>query len=181
MRNQHRLSNIDQDALTGDCAACGRGASLVTEGRRLRCKSARQDKRRQYRKGHRTASKVSPHALKGGTNCPKCGPVTPVPWGRGKMCPNRAKELGWTPPEIPSPRCHRCERFLTAEGVCLTCTPVTLPASMADGFHVGEMPLGRRVENAVSGWKTIGPALAPDDPWNAYLANPDMDLDNAFL
>ena len=87
------------------------------------------------------------------------------------MCPNRAKELGWKPADAIAPRCHRCDTFLIA-GVCPFCTPVR--ADIQDGMHVDELPLTGRNENAVDGWKVIGPPLPPDSPWAKYLL--DMEV-----
>jgi hypothetical protein len=175
MATQHTLTNRDDENLIADCEVCGKRVKTERRGKHQpRCKNAGREQRRRY-KQRNVESKGGPskHALEGGTTCPICGPVTPVPWGRGFMCPNRAKELGWKPPEEMEPRCHRCESFLIA-GVCPFCTPVRAP--IPDGMHVGELPLTGRNESAVPGWKVIGPPLPPDSPWAKYLE----DLDSAI-
>ena len=172
MASEHRLSNSNLEAMTADCALCGEGIPLELDMGKARCKLARRETRRQYKQRNGQVNTVSAHALGGTSICPLCGPVTPVPWGNGFMCPNRAKELGWKVPDQPNPRCHRCEGFLTNRGICLDCTPVPLPKDLLDAggsFHMGEMPLSRRIENAVPGWKTLGPPLDPGSPWAAYL------------
>lgn len=171
MATQHKLTNVDTEALTADCKVCGKGIELERKDKtKVRCKNAGRELRRRYQQRHGKSVTNSKHALKGGDVCPVCGPVTPVPWGRGYMCPNRATELGWRPPQEIEPRCHRCDAFLVA-GVCPFCTP--LRADLPEGMHAGEIPLTGRNESAVPGWKVLGPPLPPDSPWAKYLEDVD--------
>lgn len=171
MATQHRLSNVDLTAMTADCEVCGE-VELEKKGKRgVRCKEAGRELRRRYKQRNSPTSGPSRHSLHGGTTCPVCGPVEPVPWGRGFMCPNRALELGWRPADAISPRCHRCDTFLIA-GVCQFCTPVR--ADIRDGMHVDELPLTGRTESVVDDWRVIGPPIPPDSPWAKYLL--DMEV-----
>lgn len=123
---------------------------------------------RNWRKRHPHPNTGTPrHRLRGGTTCPACGPVTPVPWGRGWMCPNRLAELGWVAPDEPEPRCDACGSFLS-NGVCRLCLPAATKG-LPSGWHVGELALTGRPETAVPGWKVIGEPLPAGSPWAGYL------------
>ena len=172
MPTKHKLSNKDLTTMTADCEVCGEKVELEKKGKGYRCKNMGRELRRQYKQRNaESRGGKSEHSLHGGSTCPLCGPVIPVPWGKGFMCPNRAKELGWKPADAIAPRCHRCDTFLIS-GTCPFCTPVRAP--LPDDMHLGELPLTGRNESAVDGWKVIGPPLPPDSPWAKYLL--DMEV-----
>lgn len=171
MATKHRLSNIDKTPMTADCEFCGEGVPIESDGDKgVRCKLAAREIRRRYKKRNSVRQSRSKHALKGGTVCPICGPVEPVPWGRGYMCPNRAQQLGFKK-GAPDPRCNLCDSFLIG-GVCIYCTPWRI--EIPDGFHVGELGLTARSESVVPGWRVIGPPLPEGSPWGAYLIDNDF-------
>ena len=127
---RHTLSDKDSESYTATCSVCGANAE-VTRGKKIVCAVARREARARWREGHPAASradraKPSKHRLrnrKGGSDiCSLCGPIQSAPWGIGFMCPTRAKELGWTPPLAPVPRCTRCNKYpLDSAAKCIAC------------------------------------------------------------
>lgn len=185
----HRLTNRDEHALTATCSACGPDAAIARNGRQgWVCREGRREARRRYRAAHPERAKAaakgkSRHRLERRDGSPDvcrlCGPVTPVPMGRGWGCPKRASELGWKVfAEAPQPACLVCRTWLDRFGSCAKCDAeadvdgLFIPdesrlrsrgrADVSDwllnGYTVseGEPPLSDGNESVVPGWKTLG-------------------------
>ena len=198
MSEKHSLSDKDTVALTATCSTCGEGAAIRKNGRYgYVCLIARRMRKKQWAQAHpdraraSRSSAPSPHRLEnkdgGKDTCAICGPVQPVAWGRGWMCPTISKN--WTNvASAPAPRCGRCNGWLTAENVCVRCEaaksqvrnlhPDFINEVYAAGMHLetepGFLPTG--IENAVPGWKTLGSdqPVKADWPRNSqgYPVNP---------
>ena len=168
---KHSLTNKDKVELVADCSACEARVPIRYAGRGFVCLEARREARRRYRQNHPEQSKRQKAAANPSTHrlelrngepdtCVVCGPVQPVRWGRGWMCPTIPKEKGWNVTEMTNVRPRRLEAGLRDE-------------IHAAGLHVetGSSPLPTETENAVNGWVTLGPpATKPgtahySDPW----------------
>lgn len=173
---KHSLTEKDKKALVATCSVCGPGAKIRRRGKYGHaCIVGDREAKRRYKQAHperaaRQSRGISSHSLarRDGTDtgCAVCGPVTPIKWRRGFMCPNRAMELGWKPDAKPAPRCETCDSWLRADNGCTFCERSALrplPRSLerelaAAGMHVEFEPtvLSDEIENAVPGWRTLG-------------------------
>ena len=185
----HGLSSRDLALMTATCSVCGPDAKIARNGKRgFVCVIGRREAQRRWKKAHpekaRANKKRPPSAHRltkrdGSPDiCKVCGPVAPVPVGRGWGCPNRAKERGFTSfPAEPQPACPICRTYLDRFGSCAKCDDdlsdlddMWIPvesrrymAPVAEGFSIQEWPseLLDENESAVPGWKTLGSA----EPW----------------
>ena len=154
---KHSLTNKDKAALTADCSVCGPAVPIRLNGRYgIVCLEARRERARRYKqqnpekvKAGRTAAIPSIHrlSLRNGEpdTCVICGPVQPVRWGRGYMCPTIPAEKGWVMTDVMNVRPRPIDPVLRAE-------------LAAAGMHVetAPSPLPTETENAVTGWTTLG-------------------------
>lgn len=131
---RHRLTDRDVDSLTADCSICGPAVAIRRVGKYFQCVTAAREAKAAWRKRHPASDKAdkmrppSAHRLmvRDGREdtCKVCGVVTPVPHGRGWMCPNRAAELGFTGKATkvpPNQKCKTCAAWLCADGHCPRC------------------------------------------------------------
>lgn len=133
MPTPHRLTEKDKVALTATCSICGPAVRIAKNGKYgFVCVVGRREAKKRWAKAHPEKAKenrrfrASPHRLEvrdgSPDRCPICGPVEPVAWGRGWMCPTRAAELNRRPAAAPTPKCPKClTLFVTAAGTCLAC------------------------------------------------------------
>ena len=167
--------------MTADCSICGSGVPVQRAGNGVACQTARKQARVQYKKAHplRTGGRqASEHRLsdRDGTNasCVVCGPVDAFPRGRGYMCGNRARELGWTVPGELAQQCATCGAWLTAKGKCRPCTSrvdkdlayglmvlehgqrQTVPLWAVEALHLAQENPLPQYESVVPRWKTLG-------------------------
>lgn len=184
----HHLTEKDTGARTGRCSVCG-PVGIRKAGTGWTCaerqKAAnRASKRRHPRREHRGAN---PHRLTEKNPrtrtavCVKDGTTSIVPWGRGWICAERAKELGRvTVQTAPLAYCRDCRAeddstiWLLADGSCPRCSSgkvlsqelkrvqdyqqAMAAAGLGAGFHLEPidpyaMP---EYESAVPGWRTLG-------------------------
>lgn len=197
---KHSLTNKDKPALTADCSVCGPQVPIRLNGRYgIVCVEARRQARRNYKKAHperaraqKVGATTSTHrlALRNGDpdTCAICGPVQPVAWGRGYMCPVLHAEKRWPMQAAPDPQCLLCKRYLDKYGACRNCDDdfadldarfMPLEARgmrklmaqlehIPDGLSLAstESQLPADVETAVPGWKTLGSGpRASADEW----------------
>lgn len=149
---KHRLTEKDKQALTATCSICGPGVKIRRNGKYgFACVVGKREALKRWALAHpekareRRKHKPSPHRLKardGGLDlCAICGAVNPVAWGRGWMCPNRARELNRrNTPASPTPKCPKClTLFLNAKGECPECDDRMATdlgyALMVDGYN----------------------------------------------
>ena len=154
---KHSLTNKDKAELVADCSVCGPRVPIRLNGRYgIVCLEARREKSRRYRQANpekvraaKAAANPSTHrlSLRNGEpdTCVICGPVQPVRWGRGYMCPTIPTEKGWVMTDVMNVRPRRLDPTLREELV-------------AAGMHVESTPspLPVEIENVVNGWTTLG-------------------------
>jgi hypothetical protein len=186
---KHSLANKDKVALTADCSVCGPASTIVKVGNGYGCQLAVREAKRNYRKAHpervRASKALNPatHKLTVKTGeadtCVVCGPVEPVAWGRGWMCPTIIRERGWTVTQTaPAPKCRLCNKQWLVDGQCPACDMTFadldsqfLPLESRRAGHLRvaalyeemgftitetESSLPNGNESAVPGWKTLG-------------------------
>jgi len=156
---KHSLTNKDKAELVADCSVCGPRVPIRLNGRYgIVCLEARRERSRSWKqrnpekaKASRAAANPSTHrlSLRNGEpdTCVVCGPVTPVKWGRGFMCPTIPAEKGWIMTDVLNVRPRPLDPTLREE-------------LRAAGSHVetSPSPLSVEIENVVPGWRTLGSA-----------------------
>ena len=121
----HSLREKNLETMTGNCSVDG-WTAIGYNGHAYFCKKAKREsiqrsKARNPKATQRGKQSRSKHQLSGDV-CAVCGPVVPAAWGRGYMCPNRMREMGWTPQERPTSKCPVCmTHWLKADGTCPSC------------------------------------------------------------
>lgn len=154
---KHSLTNKDKTELVADCSVCGPRVPIRLNGRYgIVCLSARRERSRSWKERNpekarlsRAAANPSTHRLSLRTGeadtCAVCGPVEPIRWGRGYMCPTIPAEKGWIVTDVVNVRPRQLDPAFTAE-------------LRDNGMHVesAPSPLPVEIENAVPNWTTLG-------------------------
>lgn len=154
---KHSLTNKDKVELVADCSVCGPRVPIRLNGPYgIVCLEARRDRSRRWKQENPEKARVSRAAANPSTHrlslrngepdtCVVCGPVQPMKWGRGYMCPTIPAEKGWIMTDVMNVRPRRIDPALKAE----------LDAA---GMHIETAPsaLPVETENAVPGWTTLG-------------------------
>lgn len=140
---RHSLSEKDTDRRTARCAICG-PVKMRKNGNSWTCANKRKEvtdrwERQNQDKVSARRDSVSVHHLtqtdpKTMTGeCPVCGPVAIVAWGRGYACATRAGELRQVQEERPMRRCWKCRAWdseanpVDEDDVCARCTDELSP------------------------------------------------------
>ena len=136
---RHTLTLKDVEARTATCSQCG-PVQIAKSGRGWMCALKKKGVTRLWAASNPEAAKAnrsssSPHRLLGKRVrdgfglCPLCGDIDIVPYGRGWICGNRARELRAVQQETPLRGCIDCRSYSVVAGTnrCVSCTVINTP------------------------------------------------------